>query len=197
MMGEFERVGQQVLDDLLQALGVGEHGTRQERVEMRDKIHILGFGHVLEGARDIALQVFQPQFAAFHHHGAGFDLRQVENVVDEHEQVFARAVDGFGMLGLFGCEVPLHVLGQLVGQDEQRIQWCAQFVRHVGKELGFVLGGERQLLGLFFQFLAGLFHFLVFQFHFLVLLGEEVRFFLQLGVGQLQLFLTGLQLLRQ
>ena len=37
LVRELEGVGQQVLDDLLQALGVGEHRLRQARVELRSR----------------------------------------------------------------------------------------------------------------------------------------------------------------
>ncbi len=73
-MGEFEGVGEQVLDDLLQALGIGEHGARQLRGELDFETDILRFRHMLEGARDIAVQVVEAQLAAFHHHRAGFDF---------------------------------------------------------------------------------------------------------------------------
>ena len=60
-----------------------------------------------------------------------------------------------------------------------------------------VLGGERKLLGLFLQRGLGLLHFAVLGFHFVFLLGEEVGFFLQLGVRFLQLLRQSLTLLEQ
>ena len=54
-----------------------------------------------------------------------------------------------------------------------------------------------KLLGLFFQRLLGLLHFLILGFHFGLLLGQQLRFFLQLGVGLLQLKLLALQLFGQ
>ena len=60
-----------------------------------------------------------------------------------------------------------------------------------------VLRGEGQLLGLFFERLAGLLDFLVLAFHFDVLMGEQPGLLLQLLVGLLQFFLPALQLLGQ
>ena len=47
--------------------------------------------------------------------------------------------------------LPSGVLGQQLGQDQQAVQRRAQLVAHVGQELGLVLGGQRQLLGLLLQ----------------------------------------------
>ena len=113
------------------------------------------------------------------------------------KQVVARRVDGLGELRLLGRQVAFGVLGQLVGEDEQAVERRAQLVRHVGQELGLVLGGQGQLLGLLFQLLPGLFDFAVLAFDFLVLLGQQAGLFLQLLVGLLQFLLPGLQLLGQ
>ena len=96
-----------------------------------------------------------------------------------------------------GVRLPSGFLRQLVGEDQQAVERRAQLVRHVGQELGLVLGGQGQLLGLFFQRLAGLFDFLVLAFDFLVLVGQQAGLFLQFLVGLLQLFLPALQLLGQ
>ena len=110
------------------------------------------------------------------------------------EQVVARAVDRLGELDLPAGQVALGVLRQLVRQDQQRVERRAQLVRHVREELGLVLRSQRELLGLFFQRLAGLFDFLVLPFHFDVLLGQQLGLVFQLGVGLLELFLLALQL---
>ena len=114
VMRELEGVGQQVLDDLLQPLRVGEHRARQAAVELHDEVDALRFRDVLERARDVALQVLEPQLAALDHDRARLDFREVENVVDEHEQVVARTVDGLGKIRLARRQVAFGVLGQLV-----------------------------------------------------------------------------------
>ena len=53
-------------------------------------------------------------------------------------------------------------------------------MRHIGQEFGFVLGRQRQFLGLFFDGPAGLLNFLILAFHFRVLFGELLRFLRQL-----------------
>ena len=85
------------------------------------------------------------------------------------------------------------VVAELLAENQNTVQRRAQLVRHVGQELRFVLGSERQLLGFFFQRAASLLDFLVFAFDFDVLFGELLGFLRQLLVGLLQFFLLGLQ----
>jgi hypothetical protein len=133
-------------------------------------------------------------FLGFHGDRARFDLRQVQDVVDQREQVGAGRMDVSGELHLLQVEVALVVLRQLLAEDQDRVQRRAQLVRHVGQELGLVLGGECQLGRLFFQRPPGLFDLVVLPFHFHVLLGELFRLGRELFVRVLQLGLPHLEL---
>ena len=93
--------------------------------------------------------------------------------------------------------LPRCVLGQLLAEDEDRVERRAQLVRHVGQELGLVLRGERQLGGLFLERAAGLLDLRVLALDLGVLLGEQLRLGAQLLVGLLELALARLQLDRQ
>ena len=146
---------------------------------------MLGFGDVTEGAFHIAAQIVHAQFADFHRNRAGFDLGQIENIVDQHQQIVTGRVDGLGKIHLFGGEIALRIHAQLIGKNQQAVQRGAQFMRHIGKELGFVFRSERKLPGLFFQRLPRLFHFLILAFHLLILVRQQTGFFLQLFVGLL------------
>ena len=106
-------------------------------------------------------------------------------------------MDGFGEFHLLGLQVALDIRGELLGEDEQAVERRAQLVRHVGHELGFVLRGEGELLGLFLEGLPGLLDFGVLSFDFRVLLGKQLGFFLKFLVGLLQFFLAALQLFGQ
>jgi hypothetical protein len=169
---ELEGVGQQVLDDLLQALGVRRDGRRQLRVAADEEVDLLRFGHVPERALHVTTHLVQAQLAHVHRDRARLDLREVEDVVDEGEQVVARGVDRLRELHLLAGEVALRVGLQLVGEDQQRVQRRAQLVRHVREELGLVLRGEGQLVRLFLQVLARLLHFRVLALHLLVLVRQ-------------------------
>ena len=93
LLGELEGVGQQVLQHLLQTLRVGH----QAAGEMRIRVHIEGqlavLRFVAERARHHLQQAGEEYLLRFHRNRAGFDLRQVENVADQVEQVRSRAMD--------------------------------------------------------------------------------------------------------
>ncbi|GAA3067997.1 hypothetical protein GCM10020254_09660 [Streptomyces goshikiensis] len=55
-------------------------------------------------------------------HLAGLDLRQVEDVVDQLEQVRAGGVDDARVLDLLGGEVAGGVLGEQLGEDQQAVE---------------------------------------------------------------------------
>ena len=93
----------------------------------------------------------------------------------------------------FGGQVAVRVVGELLAEDQDRVERRAQLVRHVGEELGLVLRGERELGRLFLERAAGLLDFLVLALHLDVALGELLRLLLELLVGLLQLALLRLQ----
>ena len=103
-------------------------------------------------------------------------------------------MDVAGELDLLRREVAAGVLGELLAEDQDRVERRAQLVRHVREELGLVLRGERQLGGLLLQRAAGLLDFLVLALDLGVLLGELLGLRRQLLVGLLQLGLPRLQL---
>ena len=90
--------------------------------------------------------------------------------------------------------MPPRVFGELLAEDQNRVERRAQLVRHVGEELRLVLGGERQLGGLLLERAPRLLDLLVLALDFDVLLGELLRLRRQLFVGLLQLGLPRLQL---
>ena len=94
----------------------------------------------------------------------------------------------------FPRQVAVRVFGQLLAEDQDRVERRAQLVAHVGQELGLVLRGERKLGRLVFERAARLLDFLVLALHLDVALGELLRLLLQLLVGLLQLLLLRLQL---
>ena len=117
---------------------------------------------------------------------AGFDLRQVENIGDEMQQVRAGAVNCAREFDLFRHQVAVGVFGQLLAEDQDAVQRRPQLVRHVRQKLGLVFRGQRKLAGLLFERAARLL-----DFH--VTFGELLGLLLQLVVGQLQFALLRLQ----
>ncbi|MNO46573.1 hypothetical protein D3C76_368610 [compost metagenome] len=125
---------------------------------------------------------------------AGFDLGNIENVVDQVKQVVAGRVDRLGELDLFGTEVFLRVFRQQLGQDQRAVQRRAQLVGHVGKEFGLVLARTLQFFGTLFELGLGLIELGILQVHGVALVGQHLRLFGELFVGLFQLDLLGFQM---
>ncbi len=80
---------------------------------------------------DVEVLRFEPQLA-------GFDLREVENVVDDGEQRVGRALDGRGEAALARIELRIE---QQLGHAEHAVHGRTDFVRHARQE--FALGLAR------------------------------------------------------
>src|SRR6266404_3224773 len=72
---ELEGVGEEILDDLLQPLGVRDHGSRFCRIEPHRELESLRLRDVSEGALHVAAQIYQAQLADVDRDGPGLDLR--------------------------------------------------------------------------------------------------------------------------
>ena len=97
-------------------------------------------------------------------------------------------VNRFRVLDLLRLRLLIRVFAEHARQDQQVVERRAQLVRHVREEFRFVFRSQRQLFGLILQRHFRLFHFLILLLHFRLLLGQQLRFFLQLLIGLLQLF---------
>ena len=135
----------------------------------------------------------------FRLHGdrAGFDLGQVQNVVDQIQQVRAGAVNILGEFHLLLRQIPGRVVAELLAEDQDAVQRRAQLVRHIGQKFRFVLGCERQLRRFLFERTAGLLDLLVLPFDFCVAFGQLLRLPFKFLVGLRQLLLLGLQFRRE
>ncbi len=117
-----------------------------------------------------------------------FDLREIEHLIDQRQQIATRRVNGLAVVDLLLTQVAGLVLRQEVREQQHAVQRSAQLVRHVGQELRLVGAHLGELLGLLLQAFAC---FLQLG----VLLTEDAALGLQLGVGHAQLFVLTLQLL--
>ncbi len=172
LLGEFEGVGEQILEHLLHTLRVGDEAAAEVRIHVHVESEPPILCLVSERAGHHVEQVGEDNLLGVHRDGAGLDLREVEDVANQVQQVRAGTVNGSGELDLLGSQIAVGVLRELLAQDQDAVERRAQLVRHVGQELGLVLGRESQLSSLLFQSPAGLFDLLVFALHLDVLLGE-------------------------
>src|SRR4051812_3317021 len=127
---------------------VGVNRVRQRRVKLDVKRQRLRFAHVAERALDVFAQLSERQFAHVQCDRARLNLRQIENVVDEPQQVAAGAMDRFSKFDLLWREIAFRVYRELIGEDEQAVQRRAQLVRHVCQKLALVFRGQGELLRL-------------------------------------------------
>ena len=197
VVGELHGVRQEVAQDLLEALLVGDDRGRQRRVAVDREAQALLLGERAERALHVVAQVDQRELAEVEVHLARLDLGQVEDVVDQREQVVAGRVDRLGELDLLLVEVAGRVLGQHPRQDQEAVERRPQLVAHVRQELGLVLRGQRELRGLLLEAAAGELDLRVLDLDVAVLLGEQDRLVLELVVGLAQLLGLLLELLRQ
>jgi hypothetical protein len=83
VLGELQRVREQVFQHLLQALGIGtNHFRRELGIHLNGEFETLPVGYVTEGSRAIILQLSKADIANLDVHFAGFDLGQIENIVN-------------------------------------------------------------------------------------------------------------------
>jgi hypothetical protein len=108
LLGEFDRVAEQVDQDLAQAGHIAFDAGRH--VVVHDVGDVESFfdgapGRQVQRGFDAFAQV---EGLEFHVHPARLDLAEVEDVVDDGEQGVARVADGFGVVALFIVELGIH-----------------------------------------------------------------------------------------
>ena len=153
LLGELERVADQVDEDLPQARGIADDGAGRLRIVEVGEVEVLlrraraeEVEHLLEAGDEVEADLLEFE-------RAGLDLREVENLVDDGEQAVAALPDRLGehrlLLGQVGVE-------QQAGHADHAVHRRADFVAHVGQEgrLGDV--GRVGLLLRLLQFVVGL-----------------------------------------
>src|SRR6266853_6249393 len=193
LLCKLERVRKQVLQDLLEPLFVGVNHGRQAGSRAHREAQALVLGDLTEGPLDVVLQSGEALRRDVERDCARFDLGQIENIVDEGKKIRASGIDGLRVIDLFGLEIFACVVREQLRQDQQAVQRRAQFVRHVGQELGLVARRERELLGFFLERSFRLLDFPILVFDLPHLLRKKLGLLLKLLVGALQLLLLILE----
>ena len=149
---ELERVGDEVGEDLAQAHAVAAD-RRQVGLDALLEQHA-GFSAISRNEEAEALSTSSRSTSRGSIDGfAALDLRDVEDVVDDGEQVAGGVVDEVGVVDdLVGRQLPLVLLGEQLGEADDGVERRAQLMAHVGDELGLHLAGElgldaRRVLG--------------------------------------------------
>src|ERR1700691_5037337 len=101
-----------------------------------------------ERTTDHVEETCEKDFLGFDGDGSGFDLGKVQDVADEIQEVRTCSVNRARTLDLLAGEIPIRVVSQLLAQDQNAVERRPELMGHISQELGFVLGGKSQFLGL-------------------------------------------------
>ena len=141
---ELEGVGDEVVDDLL-GLAHVQAQVADARRALHVEPHARGGGALAQHRHRAGREQLRIGAFEFEDDLARLDLRQVEDVVDEGQQVLAAAVDVFHVLLLLGAQRPGEAVFHDLGETDDRVERRAQLVAHVGEELALHAVGPLQL----------------------------------------------------
>ncbi len=130
--GKLDRVTHQIGHDLAYPYRIADHRNRQVVRHAADDLHALAVGQLGEQVGDVLHQLAQVEVDPLELQLAGFDLGEIEDVVDDAQQMLAGLVDGI-------CEAPLlrteRCAAQQFGHPENAVHRRANFVTHVGQKV--------------------------------------------------------------
>ena len=137
------------LSTICLSAAVGENRTPAERA----RSDVLFVGAPRDDADSLPQQLVEFDRFEIEPDAAGLDLRHVEDVVDDVEQVLAAFADVAAIFAyLSGAERAEHAGFHDLGEADDGVERRAQLVAHIGQELRFGLVrlfGARLLLGVF------------------------------------------------
>src|SRR5580700_1214952 len=133
-LGKLKRIRQQVFQYLLQTLRIRDHTPRQVRIGLYLKSQVPVLRFVAEWPFQRIQHSSEEYFVRFHRDRSRLDLREIENIRDQVQQVCAGAMDGARELHLLWRQVPVRVIAELLAQHQDAVERCPQLVRHVGQE---------------------------------------------------------------
>ncbi len=133
-LGELDRVADQVHQDLADPRRIRAHVRRRLARDGDLEPEPLAGGVLAEQALDLAHEIGQRERHRLEHQLPRLDLREVEDVVDEAEQVLAVAPDGVDVALALRPAQP--AVGEQLGVPEHRGHGRPDLMAHVRQELG-------------------------------------------------------------
>src|SRR5262249_4262160 len=144
-LGEFERVGDEVAEDLRNLRFVGHQlGNVVRGVE--DQLDRRTRQQRPQRAAQAAEQVLHRERHGLDLDLSGLDLRQIQKIVHQVQQVLRRAADVAALAFLLGLEVAVDAIEQQSRQRQYRVQRRSELVTHVRKEARLEVARLPQLL---------------------------------------------------
>jgi hypothetical protein len=127
------------LEDLAEPLRIGDDRFGTPGFDVDRVADVLTGGDLLELAKERAPQIGEREALRLDGDGARLDLRQVQDVVEQTQQVLTGGPDDAGVFDLRLRHVLVRVVLELLGEDQEAVQRRPEFVGHVRDELGLVL----------------------------------------------------------
>ena len=137
-LGELDGVSRQVDEYLAQPAGIAAECGRQPRLSGADKLDILVLGAEGHGVGEIIQRGGKVEVHDLQLELSGFDLGEVQHVVEDAEKGFAAGAHGLGAVALLAVELGVQ---QQAGHADDAVHGRPDFVAHVGQELA--LGDAR------------------------------------------------------
>src|SRR5262249_62099581 len=96
----------------------------------------------------VANRLREVEIRQFELHPPRLDLRQIEDVVNQGQEMASGLQNVLQVLALFLIDLPEQSLEEHLGKADDRVQRSPEVVGHVGEELALVLAGDFQLAAL-------------------------------------------------
>ncbi len=126
-------VRQQVDEDLLQLVGVGDH-LRQPARRLDHDHHPVLLGHAAHQVDGLGHDLGRADRLEVELHVAGLDLGDVEQGVDQRQEVLAAGADVAQEAGLARVDLVGELAFENLGEADDRVERRPQLVAHVGQE---------------------------------------------------------------
>ena len=157
LIGDFASIGELdgIADEIEQHLGepaIVAAGGRQTRRHFDLERELLAARQRLDRAMDALHQVRNGIIIKREHELPGLDLRQIEHVVDQAEQVLAVGLHALQHAAHFCRRLAVDAVEDQLGVAEDGVERRAQLVAHVGEELRLVLARFFDLAALVVDF---------------------------------------------
>ena len=146
LAGELDGVVDQVGQDLPDAHRVAGDRHRQIVWNVTDHFESFALGRLGKQVRDILDQLAEVEVDALDLQLAGFDLGEIEDVIDDVQQMLAGLVDGIGEASLLRTQ---RRVAQQLGHAQNTVHRGADFVAHRRQEFALrPAAGFRKIPGL-------------------------------------------------
>ena len=143
VLGELHRVVEHVQQDLADAADVADDRLRDTVVDLGAELEPLGRCERADQGEHAVDTCAEVEGCALELHAPGFDLGEVEDVVDDREQRLAARADDLGRLALLRVELGAQ---QQPAHPDHRIHRRADLVAHGGEEDALRLRCQLRLL---------------------------------------------------